>query len=294
MNWKDEVSRAIAANIKAVADSNFVDRTHIIGIEAASNYIAAKIASVLEAEERRQMALSDMLEEIREQVRVGIAPEHRPAGLFQKVQDAVYAMRGRERLADVPCPDICRAAARDGVICPDESCDIADGIRDDPATVLATVEFAWIAIVDRLPPYNQIVVCTDQDWKHRWLDARMVCAPDLKFMDRTATHWYPVPDLGITEALRLDVAGLRDEILSRAAPWKGTNGGIFTVNAMALELAQALAPYLRGRAIYERCARIAELYGVGREKADYDGRDIAIRIRADAADFLARSRGADR
>jgi len=44
--------------------------------------------------------LHDILETIREQIRLEVAPEHRPATLFQNIQDAVYAMRGRTRLMD--------------------------------------------------------------------------------------------------------------------------------------------------------------------------------------------------
>lgn len=39
--------------------------------------------------------------------------------------------------------------------------------------------------------------------------------------------------------------------------------------------------------IFERCAKIAEVFGVGRERASYGGSDIATRIRADAVDYLA-------
>ena len=41
------------------------------------------------------------------------------------------------------------------------------------------------------------------------------------------------------------------------------------------------------KAIFERCAKMSEIFGVGRERASYGGSDIAVRIRADAVDFLA-------
>jgi hypothetical protein len=37
--------------------------------------------------------------------------------------------------------------------------------------------------------------------------------------------------------------------------------------------------------VFERCAIIAETFGVGREKSDYSGDDIAVRIRAAAVDY---------
>lgn len=59
-----------------------------------------KVAALrlLAAEDERQTKLHDLLEEIREQIRLGVAPEHRPDGLFQNIQNAVYAMRGRTPL----------------------------------------------------------------------------------------------------------------------------------------------------------------------------------------------------
>ncbi|HEV2155434.1 hypothetical protein [Bradyrhizobium sp.] len=55
---------------------------------------------LLMAEDERQSKLHELLETIREQIRTGIEPEHRPEGLFKNIQDAVYAMRGRTRLMD--------------------------------------------------------------------------------------------------------------------------------------------------------------------------------------------------
>ncbi len=60
---------------------------------------AAKVAlDLLDAEDARQSKLHDLLETIREQIRLDVEPDHRPAGLFQNIQDAVYAMRGRTLL----------------------------------------------------------------------------------------------------------------------------------------------------------------------------------------------------
>ena len=53
---------------------------------------------LLAAEDARQAKLHELLETIREQIRLEVAPEHRPEGLFQNIQDAVYAMRGRTPL----------------------------------------------------------------------------------------------------------------------------------------------------------------------------------------------------
>lgn len=154
---------------------------------------------------------------------------------------------------------------------------------------MSLIEFAWVDVAERLPPYNQIVVCTDGE--RRWIDVRMTVAPELEFAGCRATHWYPVPDVGITTSLPVSVPALRDEILSIASTWKGANGGIYTIHGMALEIAQALASRFLAEPIFRRCAMIAELYGVGREKGNYDGRDIAVRIQADAADFLTGKRG---
>ncbi|MGX9443900.1 hypothetical protein ACWX0K_15160 [Nitrobacteraceae bacterium UC4446_H13] len=53
---------------------------------------------LLKAEDDRQSKLHDLLETIREQIRIGVEPEHRPEGLFNNIQNAVYAMRGRTLL----------------------------------------------------------------------------------------------------------------------------------------------------------------------------------------------------
>jgi len=51
-------------------------------------------------EDGRQAKLHDLLETIREQIRLEVAPEHRPVALFTNIQNAVYAMRGRTPLLD--------------------------------------------------------------------------------------------------------------------------------------------------------------------------------------------------
>lgn len=50
---------------------------------------------LLAAEDKRQLQLLELLETIREQIRLSVKPEHRPEGLFKNIQDAVYALRGR-------------------------------------------------------------------------------------------------------------------------------------------------------------------------------------------------------
>lgn len=61
---------------------------------------AERALGLLAAEDTRNDKLHDLLETIREQIRLEVAPEHRPAGLMQNIQNAVYAMRGRTRLMD--------------------------------------------------------------------------------------------------------------------------------------------------------------------------------------------------
>jgi len=53
---------------------------------------------LLAAEDDRQSKLHELLETIREQIRLEVEPEHRPDGLFGNIQNAVYAMRGRTPL----------------------------------------------------------------------------------------------------------------------------------------------------------------------------------------------------
>lgn len=59
---------------------------------------AAEALRLLSAYDDRLQKLHDLLETIREQIRLGVEPEHRPDGLFRNIQDAVYAMRGRTLL----------------------------------------------------------------------------------------------------------------------------------------------------------------------------------------------------
>lgn len=56
--------------------------------------------ALIAAEDARQDKLHELLETIREQIRLEVAPEHRPDALFNNIQNAVYAMRGRTRLTD--------------------------------------------------------------------------------------------------------------------------------------------------------------------------------------------------
>jgi hypothetical protein len=60
--------------------------------------LAREALKLLAAEDERQSKLHELLETIREQIRLEIAPEHRPEGLFKNIQDAVYVMRGRTAL----------------------------------------------------------------------------------------------------------------------------------------------------------------------------------------------------
>lgn len=69
-----------------------------------------EVLSPFIAEDDRQDKLHDLLETIREQIRLEIAPEHRPTGLMTNIQNAVYAMRGRTRLMnDVRVTALARA-----------------------------------------------------------------------------------------------------------------------------------------------------------------------------------------
>ncbi|MCO5129780.1 MAG: hypothetical protein M9932_04355 [Xanthobacteraceae bacterium] len=68
------------------------------GEDAPTDAQRQEALRLLSAEDGRQSKLHDLLETIREQIRTGIEPEHRPEGLFKNIQDAVYAMRGRTPL----------------------------------------------------------------------------------------------------------------------------------------------------------------------------------------------------
>jgi hypothetical protein len=81
----------------------FVEKLFKVASEAPSTISADVLAMkealrLLAAEDERQAKLHDILETIREQIRLGVPPEHRPDGLFKNIQDAVYAMRGRTPL----------------------------------------------------------------------------------------------------------------------------------------------------------------------------------------------------
>ncbi len=75
------------------------DQPHFIGGQRFSSRETLREAlRLLAAEDERQSKLHELLETIREQIRLGVPPEHRPEGLFKNIQDAVYAMRGRTPL----------------------------------------------------------------------------------------------------------------------------------------------------------------------------------------------------
>lgn len=60
------------------------------------------VLEALRTEDARQAKLHDLIQTIREQIRLEVLPEHRPDGLMQNIQNAVYAMRGRTNWADNP------------------------------------------------------------------------------------------------------------------------------------------------------------------------------------------------
>ena len=70
------------------------------GVSAPVDVAEARVRALdlLQAEDERNDKIHDLLETIREQIRVDIAPEHRPEGLMTNIQNAVYGMRGRMRL----------------------------------------------------------------------------------------------------------------------------------------------------------------------------------------------------
>ena len=83
---------------KARADGTF--SSEHAAVPAQDESARAEALRLLAAEDARQTKLHDLLETIREQIRLEIQPENRPDGLFKNIQDAVYAMRGRTRLLD--------------------------------------------------------------------------------------------------------------------------------------------------------------------------------------------------
>jgi hypothetical protein len=79
---------------------------------------------LLAAEDERQSKLHELLETIREQIRLEVKPEHRPEGLFKNIQDAVYAMRGRTALLN----DAAIIAALHSTSAAGETTSSADGV----------------------------------------------------------------------------------------------------------------------------------------------------------------------
>ena len=69
--------------------------------------VAADIASlnrqaqILKANDERWEQVHDMVQQARELVRLHIVYDARPPGLFQKLQDALHAIRGRAALTRV-------------------------------------------------------------------------------------------------------------------------------------------------------------------------------------------------
>jgi hypothetical protein len=67
--------------------------------------LRAQLASMRDAlteQEKRWDAVHDMVLKARELVRLDIEPDNRPVGLFQSLQDALYAIRGRAALNASP------------------------------------------------------------------------------------------------------------------------------------------------------------------------------------------------
>lgn len=89
-----------------------------------------KVLDLLAAEDARQSKVHELLETIREQIRLEVAPEHRPEGLFNNIQNAVYAMRGRTLLmndAAITGPIRQAASVERADLCP--TCKRADNIN---------------------------------------------------------------------------------------------------------------------------------------------------------------------
>jgi len=83
----------------AVWDStDYEDMAAFVIEEDRKQAAMAEALRLLAAEDARQSKLHDILEDIREQIRLGVPAERRPEGLFKNIQDAVYAMRGRTAL----------------------------------------------------------------------------------------------------------------------------------------------------------------------------------------------------
>lgn len=94
--------------------------------------MSAEALRLIALEDARQSKLHELLETIREQIRLGVPVEHRPDGLFQNIQDAVYAMRGRTPLMNdvviTTALTINRIDTTDGGIPVPNICDVCDGM----------------------------------------------------------------------------------------------------------------------------------------------------------------------
>ncbi|MES2030895.1 MAG: hypothetical protein V4477_17070 [Pseudomonadota bacterium] len=83
------------------AFKQFANELHALAAPPAVSCAAREALEALRllaAYDDRLQKLHDLLETIREQIRLGVEPDHQPDGLFQNIQDAVYAMRGRTLL----------------------------------------------------------------------------------------------------------------------------------------------------------------------------------------------------
>jgi hypothetical protein len=79
-----------------------------------------------------------------------------------------------------------------------------------------------------------------------------------------------------------------DAVDKLVAPEFETGNWVYVEREISAEQPRSDPAQGKGDAlIFERCARIAEVFGVGRERASYGGSDIATRIRADAIDYCA-------
>ena len=88
-NWPQ-----VAGIIEQLCRRAYPDRSAL----SIGKSMAGEALRLLAAEDERQSKLHEILETIREQIRLSVAAEHRPDGLFKNIQDAVYAMRGRTPL----------------------------------------------------------------------------------------------------------------------------------------------------------------------------------------------------
>ena len=102
---------------------------------------------LLTAEDERQAKIHDLLETIREQIRLGIAPGHRPDGLMANIQNAVYALRGRLRLVD----DAAIIAALASQSQSAEASPQPPALPESAGTVVAIKPLVWEEIVASTP-----------------------------------------------------------------------------------------------------------------------------------------------